>query len=301
MLSTCQADGWRETNHRHDRPSCSPNLVWGGEWGGGAESCRLRFKRLMVPRNRNEWEDEWRQHKHERSRIHKLKGDRTDSQRGLTFVYRGICTSTKTDRTEKQNLSYVSRRITPKDLQFTLMCVWVCVWIFTSVKSQILAEKKCLKASALLYLHFERLFSLVPNTFECFSGGGRSHLEVVNSIWPRLIGCGPNSPHLLPRRRNERRGGGKNSVIKPWVMSGSHGWHPPLFRFSSLCFSNLFHSVFSSSLPWCFSLPLYSPFSPSLNPSSHFSFTPLLLCLLLFPPPPFSHTSSFCLLSVSFL
>lgn len=41
-------------------------------------------------------------------------------------------------------------------------------------------------------------------------------------------------------------------------------------------------SLFSSPLPWYFSLLLYSPLSPSLNPSIHFSFTPLLLCLLFF-------------------
>lgn len=44
--------------------------------------------------------------------------------------------------------------------------------------------------------------------------------------------------------------------------------------------------------------------SPSLNPSSHFSFTPLLLCLLFFHSlislPPLSSLVLFCLLSVSF-
>ncbi len=60
MFSTCQADGQRETNHRHGRPSCSPNLVRGGERGGKKKkSCRLSFKRLMLPRNGNEWEDKW--------------------------------------------------------------------------------------------------------------------------------------------------------------------------------------------------------------------------------------------------
>ena len=57
MFSTCQADGQRETNHRHGRPSCSPNLVRGGERRGEKgkkKSRRLSFKRLMLPRNGNE-------------------------------------------------------------------------------------------------------------------------------------------------------------------------------------------------------------------------------------------------------
>lgn len=77
--------------------------------------------------------------------------------------------------------------------------------------------------------------------------------------------------------------------------------------FSPLCYP----TAFTVSLSLFFLLHCLDTFlsrfihlSPSLNPSSHFSFTPLLLCLLFFHSlislPPLSSLVLFCLLSVSF-
>lgn len=127
-----------------------------------------------------------------------------------------------------------------------------------------------------------------------FHSRGPSHLEVVNSGWPRLIGRGATltSPSPMEKKREK---GGKNSVIKLWVMSGSHGWHPPLSFSPSLPL--FFPAAFMLFLPRFIHLSLH----PS-TPSSHSSFTPLLLCLL-FPLTTTSSSSSlsdsFCLLSLS--
>lgn len=112
---------------------------------------------------------------------------------------------------------------------------------------------------------------------------------------PVWLGAG-RTPSPSPTKM---RGGEKNSVIKPWVMSGSYGWHPPLL---SPALSNCFHSVFSCSLPPYFSLPPHSPLPPSLNPSSHFSFTPFFSMSPIYFSLPypllFYSLVIFCLLSV---
>lgn len=63
------------------------------------------------------------------------------------------------------------------------------------------------------------------------------------------------------RGKEGETGGGeekKNSVIRLWVMSGSHGWHPPLsFSFSALT-SKCFHPPLRLPQPPSFSLILFS-------------------------------------------
>lgn len=115
--------------------------------------------------------------------------------------------------------------------------------------------------------------------------------------------CPPPLSHRKEAGGEEEGEEKKNCVIKQWVMSGSHGWHPPLFLSPPLpnCFHCLSDSVFSSSLPWYFSLSLYSPLSIP-QPLKSFLFHSSVALPPLFPlphiPPP--SLVLFCLLSVSF-
>lgn len=121
-----------------------------------------------------------------------------------------------------------------------------------------------------LTLILTRFFFIISNliqtilmtTYKHFPGGGQSHLDDVNSVWPRLIGRRTNSLplHPLPWKRSGKRK--KNSVIKLWVMSGSHGWHPPPL-FLSPPLSNCFHclSFFFSFALILFSLAFFTSLS----------------------------------------
>lgn len=149
-------------------------------------------------------------------------------------------------------------------------------------------------------------------TYKHFPGGGQSHLDDVNSVWPHLIGRRTNSLplHPLPWKRSGKRE--KNSVIKLWVMSGSHGWHPPpplslsptiqllslsLF-FLLLCLdtflSRFFHLSLHPSTPLVISLSLLCCFASSF--STPLPFLPwffFVCCHSFFPPlyaPPHTHT-----------
>lgn len=104
---------------------------------------------------------------------------------------------------------------------------------------------------------------------------GPSHLDRVNSAWPRLIGRRTGALPASPTEGKEKKSGKggrrrgrkeKNGVIKLWVMSGSHGWHPP--------HPPLSHTHTLSLLSPCRSPPPSAliPLSPSFNPSSHFLF-----------------------------
>lgn len=95
---------------------------------------------------------------------------------------------------------------------------------------------------------------------------------------------------------------------QPWVTSSPLSFsllhYPTAFTVSHSLF---FFSIALILLSLSLTRALYSPLARSLNPSSHFSFTPLLLCLLFFhslipslPPPPPSSLVLFCLLSLFF-
>lgn len=106
--------------------------------------------------------------------------------------------------------------------------------------------------------------------------------------WPRL-------PPPLPRKRSGRRE--KNSVIKLWVMSGSHGWHPlsfPLPHYAT-AFTVSFSFFFSIALI-LFALALFT----SLHPSTPQVISLSLFCYFAssFSTPPHS-TVRFCLLPLS--
>lgn len=110
--------------------------------------------------------------------------------------------------------------------------------------------------------------------------------------------CPPPLSHRKEAGGEEEGEEKKNCVIKQWVMSGSHGWHPPLFLSPPLpnCFHCLSVSVFSSSLPWYFSLSLYSPLSIP-QPLKSFLFHSSVALPPLFPlphiPPPSFLSGSF--------
>lgn len=110
--------------------------------------------------------------------------------------------------------------------------------------------------------------------------------------------CPPPLSHRKEAGGEEEGEEKKNCVIKQWVMSGSHGWHPPLFLSPPLpnCFHCLSDSVFSSSLPWYFSLSLYSPLSIP-QPLKSFLFHSSVALPPLFPlphiPPPSFLSGSF--------